>query len=531
MIRKLFGKKKQTEKRGGGPDHSAREQRQKIEIVSSDAKRGSEPRASSPPVVSREGSGKSERKPKNDARSGSASRSEPRRKDSRDNRGTRGDSGKSRRGDGGRGRSQRSRSERPPQTTSKRVYAAPRTVPPLPELLPPAPEDGKKRFCDFELEKEVLAACQDAGFKYCTPIQAKSLPTTLRGLDLTGKAQTGTGKTAAFLISSINHFLKNPLAPEKRLPGSCRMLVLAPTRELAIQIHKDAEVLCKYTELRNLVVFGGMDHTKQRDALSQPVDILVGTPGRIIDYSRSGDLKLGKAEILVIDEADRMLDMGFIPDVRRIVAKLPSAGNRQTMFYSATFDQKILRLVSSWLKDPVNVESEPENIVSGLIDQTFFTVTTRDKMTLLKWILANDSVSRMLVFVNRKDLSQRLQSRLRNAGVDCGVLSGDVPQNKRIRILENFRSGKLKVIVATDVAARGIHVDDVSHVINYDLPYEPGDYVHRVGRTGRAGNKGKSISFLCEKGSFVMPDIEEILGHEIKCVVPTPEMLGEKREE
>ena len=533
MIRKLFARKK-TEERPERPDHSARERRQKIEIETTDSTTASQtPRRDkkdSPKSRSGEGAEGKGEKGKRDAATENRGNRGKTDSSSDQRRGGKSRSGGSRPrgGSDNRRRNSDKRNQRPPQAVSDRRYAAERKIPPLPEIVPPPPCDDKKRFCDFDLEKEVLAACQDAGFEYCTPIQEKSLPTTLRGLDLTGKAQTGTGKTAAFLISSINHFLRNPVPEEERQPGSCRMLVLAPTRELAIQIHKDAEVLCKYTPLRNLVVFGGMDHAKQREALARPVDILVGTPGRIIDYSRGGDLKLGKAEILVIDEADRMLDMGFIPDVRRIVAKLPAAGKRQTMFYSATFDQKILRLVSSWLKDPTNVESEPENVVSGLIDQTFFAVTTKEKLPILKWILENDNVSRMLVFVNRKDMAQRLHDRLRAAGVTCGILSGDVPQNKRIRILESFRSGKTKVIVATDVAARGIHVDDVSHVINYDLPYEPGDYVHRVGRTGRAGNKGKSISFLCERGSFVMPDIEEILGHEIKCVVPTPEMLGEK---
>jgi ATP-dependent RNA helicase RhlB len=397
-------------------------------------------------------------------------------------------------------------------------------IPPMPEIVEVPAVEGELRFTDLDLEKEILAACQDAGFKYCTPIQRKSLPMTLKGLDLTGKAQTGTGKTAAFLISSINHMLRNPL--EKREPGACRMLVLAPTRELAIQIHKDAEALCKYINFHNMVVFGGMDHQKQREELNGPLDILVGTPGRIIDFTRSGALKLNRAEILVIDEADRMLDMGFIPDVSKIVYRLPKAGDRQTMFFSATFDTKILKLVSSWLVDPVTVEVEPEHVVSELINQTFFSVTAKDKMRLLLWFLENDDVERMLVFVNRRDTADRVERKLEKAGVKCGLLTGDVPQNKRLRILESFRKGVTKVIVATDVAARGIHVDDVSHVVNYDLPYEPDDYVHRIGRTGRAGNQGKSVSFLCEQGAFVMPEIEELLGHEISTVQPTEEMLG-----
>ena len=508
MIRKLFGSRKtgrspSSQQSAPTPNHAERENRQKIEIVTS-APTTANPKQDS--EKSRKGKGKGKRD--SAERSGKSRDSEKR---------------------AGKPSGKRRHSGEPakPATasataqTSRATHGEPL---PLPEITPPPLAEGKTRFIEFDLAPEVLAACQNAGFEYCTPIQEKALPITLKGLDLTGKAQTGTGKTAAFLLSAINHILRHPL--ENRQSGACRMLVLAPTRELAIQIHKDAEALSKYTRLRNHVVFGGMDHTKQRERLKHPIDILVGTPGRIIDYSRSGDLKLGKAEILVIDEADRMLDMGFIPDVRRIVSKLPAAGKRQTMFFSATFDQKILRLVSSWLKDPVTVESEPEHLVSGLIDQTFFAVTTREKFPILKWILTNDNVSRMLIFVNRKDMAQRLSRKLDQAGFRCGLLSGDVPQPKRLKILESFRRGDLKAIVATDVAARGIHVDDVSHVINYDLPYEPGDYVHRVGRTGRAGNTGKSISFLCERGSFVMPDIEELLGHEIKCVQPPPEMLG-----
>lgn len=531
MLRKLFKKKEKTNDR---PNHEAREKRQKIEVVRQSDSKKHEP-APSKPEPRREQASPKSAKPKTE------SHSEKRAPASKSSRNSHGDGGESResrgrrpaknekpnRG-GGRGAGGRSNSERKTRSddSAPRTPRQPRVkkIPPMPEIIEPPAQEGKQRFTDLDLEKEILAACQDAGFEYCTPIQEKSLPTTLKGLDLTGKAQTGTGKTAAFLISSINRMMRNPL--EKREPGACRMLVLAPTRELAIQIHKDAEMLCKYLPLHNMVVFGGMDHQKQREELNGPLDILVGTPGRIIDFSKSGALKLNKAEILVIDEADRMLDMGFIPDVSKIVYRLPKAGNRQTMFFSATFDTKILRLVSSWLSEPLTVEVEADNIVSDLIDQTFYSVTARDKMKLLSWFLENDDVERMLVFVNRRDTADRVERKLGNKGVKCGLLTGDVPQNKRLRILESFRRGDTKVIVATDVAARGIHVDDVTHVVNYDLPYEPGDYVHRIGRTGRAGHTGKSVSFLCEKGAFVMPEIEELLGHEISTVQPTEEMLG-----
>ncbi len=511
----MFNLFRRKQARKSAPDHAAREKRQKIEIVRSTptgsvAKKETKVRDNRPQA-------EQQSKQRTETRATQPTSPKSQRNDRNNNRPT--------------ASNHRSRDRKPissregsrRQQHPVKSHDVIKKVPPLPELKDIPEQEGVSRFFDFDLEKEILAACQDNEFKYCTPIQAKSFPITLKGQDLTGKAQTGTGKTAAFLISAINFMLRNP--KENRLPGSCRMLVLAPTRELAIQIHKDAEELCKYTHLRNLVVFGGMDHAKQREQLSHPIDILVGTPGRIIDFSRSGALKLNHADILVIDEADRMLDMGFIPDVRRIVYKLPSAGKRQTMFFSATFDPKILRLVESWLHEPITIEVESENIVSTLIDQTFYSVTGDKKLPLLLWFLKNDNVERMLIFVNRKDTAQFLLTKLQRNKITCGLLTGDVQQNKRLKILESFRNGSTKIIVATDVAARGIHVDDVSHVVNYDLPYEPQDYVHRIGRTGRAGNKGKSISFLCEYGSFVMPDIEEILGEEIKSIQPTPEMF------
>ena len=395
--------------------------------------------------------------------------------------------------------------------------------PELPEITPPPEKEGSLRFCDLDVDKKILAACQVLGFEYCTPIQQKALPHTLKNIDLTGKAQTGTGKTAAFLISSINHMLSNPL--KKSLPGSCRTVILAPTRELAMQIHKDAVALTKFTSLHSVVVMGGMNYEKQKAQLAHPVDILVGTPGRLLDFMRGGVIKLNKTEILIIDEADRMLDMGFIPDVRKIVYKLPPAGERQTLFFSATFNQKILNLVSSWLSKPISIEIESENVVSDLIEQTFYSVTSDKKLKLLEWFLKNDNVSRMLIFVNRKDTAQMLTNKIKKLNYSCDLLSGDVQQKKRISILERFRSGQLKTIVATDVAARGIHVDDVSHVVNYDLPYEPADYVHRIGRTGRAGNKGKSISLLCEYGAFMVPELEKVLGYSISSVQPEDFML------
>jgi ATP-dependent RNA helicase RhlB len=390
-------------------------------------------------------------------------------------------------------------------------------------LLAVPPEEGKSRFADFDIEKKILAALQDLEFSYCTPIQAQGLPLALAGKDVAGKAQTGTGKTAAFLIAAYNHLLRHPLP--HRQPGSARMLVLAPTRELAVQIFKDAEDIGKYCGANNLVVFGGMGHKKQQEELQNPIDILVGTPGRLLDYLGSRHLQLGEVEILVVDEADRMLDMGFIPDVRRIVSRMPAAGKRQTMFFSATLTPEILRLVDRWLVNPVMIEAEQQQLVTDLIDQCFYTVTTREKLAVLLSVLRQDNATRMLIFVNRRDHSLRLQDQLADYGVSCAILSGDVPQKKRLQILEGFRAGKIPVVVATDVAARGIHVENISHVVNYDLPDQPEDYVHRIGRTGRAGETGKSISFICEYGAFVIPELEKLLGYEIKCLQPPENWL------
>jgi len=398
-------------------------------------------------------------------------------------------------------------------------------APVMPEKLADVPPcEGKTRFLDLPIHEKVQFGIQHEKFEYCTPIQAMALPSLLEGKDIAGKAQTGTGKTAAFLITIFTKFLNSPL-PGDRAPGQPRALVLAPTRELAIQIHKDAEALGLFTGLRSVVVFGGMDHEKQRKELLQPIDLLIGTPGRVIDYSRGSSLNLSKVEVLVIDEADRMLDMGFIPDIKRIVAQLPRKGDRQTMLFSATLEESILRLASGWLADPVILESEPEQMVSDNIEQTFYSVSRDEKLGMMLYILRNMQYDRMIVFGNRKDVNSRLQHDLYRYGYDVPLLSGDIPQEKRIKILEKFRTGEEKVIIATDVAARGIHVDDVSIVVNYDLPERPEDYVHRIGRTGRAGHKGVSISFLCEYGAYNLPPIEELLGTRFSSVLPTEEMI------
>ncbi len=400
----------------------------------------------------------------------------------------------------------------------------PKHLPPRPNDLIISPEKtGETRFTDLPIHRNILFGLQSMKFEYCTPIQAKSLPFLLAGRDLAGKAQTGTGKTAAFLVAAFTKLLNNP--KPHRIKGTCRVLVLAPTRELAIQIFEDAERVSVFAGMNNLVVFGGMDHRKQREMLEKPVDILIGTPGRLIDYARSRHLNLSQTEMLVIDEADRMLDMGFIPDVRRIVAQLPKQEKRQTLLFSATLEPRVLRLADAWQNDPVAVESEAEQLITGLIDQQYYTVAIYEKFAFLLWLINHEPFERMLIFGNRKDRNFRLSQDLKTCGVKCALLSGDIPQDKRLKILERFRAGTEKIVIATDVAARGIHVDDVSIVVNYDLPEQAEDYVHRIGRTGRAGKTGQSISLVCEYGAYSLEAIEKLTDDKIQCIYPDEEKV------
>jgi ATP-dependent RNA helicase RhlB len=377
-------------------------------------------------------------------------------------------------------------------------------------------EEGKTRFHDFDLHPQLMQGICKSGFTYCTPIQASAIPIALQHKDITGKAQTGTGKTAAFLISVIQNLLNNPYDGE-RYSSEPRVLALAPTRELALQIEKDARELTKYTDLNVACVVGGMDYEKQRNTLrNQVVDILVGTPGRLIDFMFKEDVYLDQVEILILDEADRMLDMGFIPDVRKIVRQTPHKEDRQTLLFSATYNDDIIRLTEQWTIDPVRIEIEPEQVTSDRIDQTVYLLEASQRYDQLKKIVSGDDVGLAIVFLNRRDQTRKVYERLQRDGIRTAILSGDVPQNKRLKTLENFKKGSIKVLVATDVAGRGIHVDDVTHVINYTLPEDPEDYVHRIGRTGRAGRTGHAISFASEDDAFVIPEIEAYVGDKLK---------------
>jgi len=389
--------------------------------------------------------------------------------------------------------------------------------------VPAAP--GKTRFQDFDLPAPLLHTISDLGFQYCTPIQAEILPSALSGKDASGRAQTGTGKTAAFLIAIITRLINHPHTEERPF-GMPRVLILAPTRELALQISAEARQLAKYCGIRIVSVFGGMDYEKQRHQLAAgPADIIVATPGRLLDFQRRGDVVIKKIEVLVIDEADRMLDMGFIPDVRMIIHSTPPKEKRQTLMFSATLTGTIIRLASSWTVDPVMVEIEPEQVAVDTVEQIVYIVTEEQKFDLLHNIIVRQDLERVLVFCNRRDEVRRLAERLTRYGVNCSELSGDIPQKSRIRRLEDFKSGKIRVLVATDVAGRGIHIEGMDHVINFTLPHDPEDYVHRIGRTGRAGQSGTAVSFADEGDAFYIAPIEEFMGRRLPCIEPDEEML------
>ena len=388
------------------------------------------------------------------------------------------------------------------------------------------PQEGKIRFHDLDLHPRLMRSIHALGWQYTTPIQGEILPGTLKGKDMAGRAQTGTGKTAAFLISIINHCLNNPL--QKQGSANPRALIIAPTRELAMQIKKDADGLNRFTGLRTVVLYGGMDYNKQeRELADGPVDIVVATPGRLLDFENKNVVRLRYVEIMVIDEADRMLDMGFIPDVRRIIYKTPPKEQRQTVLFSATLSDEVMRLAAAWMTDPVRIDIEPEQVAVNTVEQKVFIATDDQKFQLLYNIIKHDKPERILVFTNRRDQAERLAEELDRFGHKCEMLSGAVTQKRRMRILEEFREGKVTVLVATDVAGRGIHVEGISHVVNFNIPENPDDYVHRIGRTGRAGATGQSITFACEMESFELPKIEELLGVELKCSMPPEELLEE----
>ena len=364
-------------------------------------------------------------------------------------------------------------------------------------------------FSSLDLQSSLRQGVADAGFVHCTPIQAKSLPLALAGKDVEGQAQTGTGKTAAFLIATMNRLLTSTQDHES---GQPRSLILAPTRELAVQIHKDALILGRHTGLKTSVVYGGTGYDSQRDEVSAGIDILVGTPGRVIDYFKQGVFNLKSIQVAVIDEADRMFDLGFIKDVRFLLRRMPAPEKRLNLMFSATLSYRVSELAYEHMNNPMVVNATPEQVTVEKVDQVVFHVSKDEKISLLLGVLNKTDVTRSIVFVNTKRVGERVSDYLQANGFDAGMLSGDVPQKKRLRLLERFSNGELPILVATDVAARGLHIPDVTHVVNFDLPQDPEDYVHRIGRTARSGASGNAVSFACEEWVYSLVDIESYLG-------------------
>lgn len=395
----------------------------------------------------------------------------------------------------------------------------------------------EQRFSDFPLHSDVLAALQQKGFEFCTPIQAKTLPRTLQGKDVAGQAQTGTGKTIAFLAATFNHLLSHPQAESTNQP---RAIILAPTRELAIQIYNDAEPMAQHTGLRLQVVYGGEGYETQRQRLHDGVDILVATTGRLIDYFKQGVFNFHQVQVMVLDEADRMFDLGFIKDIRYLMNRMPPPGERLNMLYSATLSLRVRELAYEHMNDPEHIQIEPEHMTVDRIKEELFYPSNTDKMVLLQTLIEEEWPDKAIIFSNTKHGCELIWGHLAADNHRVGLLTGDIPQRKRLRILEDFTAGRLDILVATDVAARGLHIPAVTHVFNYDLPDDAEDYVHRIGRTGRAGASGQAISFACEQYAINLPPIEQYIGHAIPVTqydrsvlltgLPAPQRLARKRQ-
>jgi ATP-dependent RNA helicase RhlB len=388
------------------------------------------------------------------------------------------------------------------------------------------PHTSFTTFDSLGLEPSLAQGIRDSGFVNCTPIQAQTLPIALAGRDVAGQAQTGTGKTAAFLIALYQTLLKNrPTAG--RNPTSVRALIVAPTRELAVQIHHDAEILGKHTGFRHAVVFGGVDYDKQRRQVAEGVDVLIGTPGRLIDYMKQRVFDLRHVQVLVLDEADRMFDLGFIADIRYILRRLPAPHHRVSMLFSATLTHRVLELAYEHMNNPELVRIEPDKMTVDRVRQLMYYPAMEEKVPLLVGLLRQHEARRTMVFVNTKRMAERLEAILNANGFHAQAISGDVPQQKRLRFLRDFHNGDLAVLIATDVASRGLHIPDVSHVFNFDLPQDAADYVHRIGRTARAGADGDAISFACEEFAVSLPEIEEYIGHKVPSLPISGEQLPE----
>jgi ATP-dependent RNA helicase RhlB len=367
-------------------------------------------------------------------------------------------------------------------------------------------------FSELDLPYEVRQGIEHTGFTICTPVQEAVIPRALRGEDVAAQAQTGTGKTAAFLISLLSRMIRNPAADHGDSPQA---LIIAPTRELADQIYHEAERLGKFTGFRLLAVYGGIDYQKQMDTLKKGVDVLVGTPGRLIDYYKQHVYSLKKTRYLVIDEADRMFDMGFIDDLRFILKKMPPYTKRQSMLFSATLSYRVMELAYEHMNLPEKISITPEKVTVEQVKQVLYHVGKHEKIPLLLGILKKEEPDRAIIFVNTRRAAEMVVERLNRNNWKAQAITGEIEQKKRLRILAEFKEGKLPILVATDVASRGIHVESVTHVINYDLPQDAEDYVHRIGLTGRAGLNGKAVSLADEEYVYSLEEIEKFIGQKI----------------
>lgn len=375
------------------------------------------------------------------------------------------------------------------------------------------------KFSDFSIHENVLKALDNAGYANCTPIQAMCMPLIEKGADIAGQAQTGTGKTIAFLTATFNKLLN------VESKGQPRAIILAPTRELAIQIHKDAIVFAEATGLSLGLVYGGEGYESQRQQLQQGVDVLIGTTGRVIDYHKQGVFNLDSIQAVVLDEADRMFDLGFINDIRYLFTKMPDRTERLNLVFSATMSYKVKELAYSHMNEPTHLQVEPDQMTGKRIQEELFYPESDSKIQLLLSLIEDDWPDKAIVFANTKHACEKVYNWMKADRHRVGLLTGDVNQRKRLSILENFSKGDLDFLVATDVAARGLHIPEVTHVYNFDLPDDREDYVHRIGRTGRAGASGHAISFACESYVYNLPAIEEYIGHTIPVSQFDPEGL------
>jgi len=382
------------------------------------------------------------------------------------------------------------------------------------------------RFDALPLSPELIRGVQAAGFSHCTPIQADALPLALKGQDVLGQAQTGTGKTAAFLLATL-HRLLNSKPPDGRRANQPRALIIAPTRELAVQIHKDALPLAAECGMQIRVVYGGSGYEQQRNDIQQGVDILIGTPGRLIDYFKQHVYDLKAIEAMVLDEADRMFDLGFIKDIRYLLRRMPHPTKRLNMLFSATLPLRVTELAYEHMNNAVTVSVESNKVTAEKVEEIVYGPANDEKIPLLLGLLKHMDATRTIVFVNTKRAAETVWGYLEGNGFQAALLSGDVPQKKRLSLLNAFQKGELSIMVATDVAARGLHIPDVSHVINYDLPQDAEDYVHRIGRTARAGASGDAISFACEDYAFSLAEIQDYIGYEIPRGRISAELMAE----